>query len=181
MHRLDPDLRIIENYVNENENKVYHFNKKIIDATNDLVCCYKPQIAYYAAYGFEKDLELTIEYIKKNYPDIVIILDAKRSDIGETCKMYAKEVFNRYNVDAVIVNPYMDSDSIIPFIEYNNKGTIVLCKTSNSSSSEIQNLKTDNEEIFKKVLKLSKNEWNYNKNIALVIGATFPKEMKIVR
>lgn len=177
---LDGDLKIVEQYINSDK-PIFEFNQRIIDATADLVVAYKPQISYYNAYGIEDELELTIKYIKKNYPNILVILDSKRGDIGKTSELYAIEAFERYGADAVTVNPYMGSDSVIPFTVYPDKGVIVLCKTSNQSSDEIQNLQTSNKKVYEKVLDLCINKWNKNKNIAIVTGATYPQELANIR
>lgn len=178
---LDADQEVIADYIS-GKNKVFEFNKQIIDATHSYVCAYKPQISYYNAYGIEDQLQMSIEYIKTNYPDILVILDAKRGDIGKTSELYAKEAFLRYKANAVTINPYMGSDSVLPFTSYQNHGCIVLCKTSNPSSSEIQNISdSSNEKIYQKVLNLAKNKWNTNKNIMLVTGATYPQELKEIR
>lgn len=177
---LDGDLQIVKKYIKSNK-PIFEFNKNIIDATADLVCAYKPQISYYNAYGIEDELEMTIKYIKTNYPNIIVILDSKRGDIGKTSELYAIEAFDRYGADAVTVNPYMGSDSVLPFTSYPDKGVIVLCKTSNPSSNEIQNLIVDNQKVYEKVLDLCINKWNTNKNIAIVTGATYPQELAHIR
>ncbi|CAA6803390.1 MAG: Orotidine 5'-phosphate decarboxylase (EC [uncultured Campylobacterales bacterium] len=178
---LDADIEIIKDY----EKSIFEFNKNIIDATHDLVCAYKPQISYYNAYGLERELEMTIEYIKTKYPDILVILDSKRGDIGKTSELYAIEAYDRYKADCVTVNPYMGSDSVEPFTRYKDKGVIVLCKTSNPSSSEIQSLRIKNEteekKVYEEILDLCINKWNSNKNIAVVMGATQVEELAHIR
>ena len=113
---LDSDLEKIPSYLLKRDRPLFEFNKDIVDATADIVCAYKPQIAFYAASRSEDELEMTIEYIHDRYPEIPVILDAKRGDIGSTAKMYAKEVFDRYKADAVTVNPYMGFDTLTPFL-----------------------------------------------------------------
>ena len=178
---LDTDIKKIPDVLTNEKYPVFSFNKKIIDATHDLVCCYKPQIAFYSAYGIENQLEMTIQYLRSTYPGIPIILDAKRADIGNTAEMYAIEAFERYKADALTVNPYMGGDSLEPFLSRSDKGIIVLCKTSNPGSGEIQAMKVDGEEIYKKIAHLAQNRWNLNDNVCLVVGGTYPKELASVR
>jgi len=178
---LDPSMDKIPQLVLQKSNPIFEFNKAIIDSTNQFVCAYKPQVAYYNAIGAEKELEMTIGYIRDKYPDIPIILDAKRNDIGSTAEMYAKEAFDRYKVDAVTVNPYLGFDSIKPFVDRKLKGVIVLCKTSNESSNEFQDGLVNDEPLYVAVARKAQSEWNYNGNILFVVGATYPSQMKNVR
>ncbi len=178
---LDPDVEKIPAFLNGKEFPLFEFNRAIIDATNDLVCAYKPQVAYYSAIAAENQLEMTIRYIHEKYPDIPVILDAKRGDIGSTASMYAKEVFDRYKADAVTVNPFMGGDTLLPFLSRKEKGIVILCKTSNPGSGDIQKLKVSGEEIYKKVARLANDKWNSNGNVILVVGATFPEEIKNIR
>lgn len=178
---LDTDNSKIPEFLQKNKESLYLFNKEIIDATADLVCSYKPQIAYYAAQGAEVQLEKTIHYIKDKYPQIQVILDSKRGDIDATASQYAKESFDRYQADAVTVNPYMGFDTIKPFAEYKDKGVFVLCKTSNPSSSDFQNLKIEGQFLYQRVAEKCIQEWNQNQNMGLVVGATFPEELKALR
>lgn len=134
---LDPDLDRLPTCVRDVPDSIFEFNKEIIDATHDLVCAYKPQIAYFSAESAEDQLEKTIQYIKAKYPNIPIILDSKRSDIGSTAEKYAVEAFDRYEVDAVTINPYLGFDSAEPFLNYKEKGTILLCRTSNSGANDL--------------------------------------------
>jgi len=178
---LDTDLEKIPSFMSSMKDPLFEFNKVIIDATHDLVCAYKPQIAYYSAQGAELQLEKTINYIKENYSDIQVVLDSKRGDIDATAAQYAKESFVRYQADAVTVNPYMGSDTILPFAKYKDKAVFVLCKTSNQSSLDFQNFKIDGQFLYEKVAEKSINDWNENKNIGLVVGATFPEELRKIR
>lgn len=178
---LDPDINKIPEDFRSQQNSLYLFNKEIIDSTHDLVCAYKPQVAYYSAIGAERDLEMTIDYIHSKYPDIPVVLDAKRGDIGSTAEMYAKEVFVRYKCDAVTVNPYMGTDTVLPFTKNKDKGIIILCKTSNPGSNDFQNIKSEGEFLYMKIVNKALSEWNENENILFVIGATFPYEMQAVR
>lgn len=180
---LDPDMDKIPQYLLDKNNSLFEFNKQIIDETFDLVCAYKPNIAFYESNGIQglKELKKTIEYLKKNYPEIPIVLDAKRGDIGNTAKMYAKAVFNEWGVDAVTLNPYLGFDALEPFLEYREKGIIVICRSSNKGASDFQDLTLNKHplyiEVAKKVI-----DWDKTyKNCFMVIGATWPEELKKVR
>lgn len=178
---LDSHIDKIPESLKSSATPLLDFNKQIIDATHDLVCAYKPQIAYYAAQGAEGELLKTIQYIHENYPAIPVILDAKRSDIGATSEMYAKECFERFQADAVTVNPYMGGDTIEPFLKYRDKGVVILCKTSNADSGEFQDLKCDGVPLYQIVAKKAATEWNKNGNVMLVVGATHPEQLGEVR
>ena len=145
---LDPLPERFPAHIQESDQPILEFNRFIIDATADLVCAYKPQAAHYHARGAEDELEQTIEYINDNYPDIPVILDSKRGDIGSTADQYAKEAFERYGADAVTINPYMGIDTIEPFTRYQDKGTVVLCRTSNPGAAAIQNLKIGEDFLY---------------------------------
>lgn len=164
-----------------NINRIFEFNKAIIDATADLVCCYKPQFAHFAAVAAEDQLKETITYIHQAYPNIPVILDSKRGDIGSTASMYAKEAFEHYSADAVTVNPYMGSDTVLPFAEHSDKGVIVLCRTSNPSAAEFQNQQIKGDPLYIHVARMAQEKWNAHGNICLVVGATAPDEMKHLR
>jgi orotidine-5'-phosphate decarboxylase len=178
---LDPNLDKLPERVKKETYPFFQFNKAIIDATYDLVCCYKPQIAFYSAIGGEIQLEMTIQYIKNTYPDIPVILDAKRGDIGSVAEMYAKEAFDRYKVDAVTVNPYMGTDTLEPYLQRQNKGVVILCKTSNPGSRDLQELQVHDQHIYEIIAHKAQHVWNTNRNILLVVGATYPTEMKSIR
>jgi len=178
---LDPDINKIPVHIRSMDAPIFEFNRAIIDATGDLVCAYKPQIAYYASSRAEQQLEKTIEYIHKNFPGIPVILDAKRGDIGSTAEMYAKEAFERYQADAVTVNPYMGGDTLEPFLKHKNRGVAILCRTSNPGAREIQDLESGGEKIYRIIAARASREWNYNGNVMLVVGATYPDELKTVR
>ena len=147
----------------------------------DLVCAFKPQIAYYASCGAEKDLELTVKYIHERYPAIPVILDAKRGDIGSTAEQYVREVFDRYGCDAVTVNPYMGGDTLKPFLDRADKGVVVLCRTSNPGAGDIQDLSSGGKKLYQIIAHKAATEWNYNGNVALVVGGTSPDDLKEVR
>jgi orotidine-5'-phosphate decarboxylase len=178
---LDPDLSRLPRSVRSGKEPLYRFNREIIDATAQWVCCFKPQVAYYSAIGAEAQLEKTIRYIKTSYPDITVILDAKRSDIGSSARMYATEAFERYQADAVTVNPYMGSDSLEPFLEFEHRGVIVLCRTSNPGGVDLQQLDSGGSPVYQHVARLATSVWNHNHNVALVVGATYPTIIGEVR
>jgi orotidine-5'-phosphate decarboxylase len=178
---LDPEPSRFPDHLKNVSDSIFQFNKAIIDTTNDSVCAYKPQIAHFSAQGAEKQLEQTIDYLNKNYPNTLIILDAKRGDIGSTAKKYAVEAFERYGVDAVTVNPYLGYDSVGPFLSYEDRGTIILCRTSNPGAADIQDLIVDGEPLYKRVARLASEHWNINDNCLLVVGATWPSQMLEIR
>ena len=178
---LDPDPGRMPEYLAQEPDGIFRFCKGIVDATHDLVLAFKPQIAYFAAQGAEEQLRRVIEYIHAN-TDIPVILDAKRADISSTSKMYAEEAFDVYGADALTVNPYFGMDSIQPFLDYKDKGIIILCRTSNPGSAEIQNIVSqDGETVYEVVARKSAGEWNMHGNILLVAGATHPDELRRIR
>jgi len=170
---LDPDPELMPGV------DVLQFNKAIIEATCDLVCAYKPNLAFYEALGIEglAILKKTVKYISG---DIPVIGDAKRSDIGNTARAYARALFSVLGLDAATVNPYLGFDSIEPFINYQDKGVFILCRTSNRGAIDFQNLHTDGIPLYEAVAQKAK-EWNVYGNIGLVVGATYPEELKKIR
>jgi orotidine-5'-phosphate decarboxylase len=186
---LDPDPAKLPAHLQGNPNAIFEFCKAIVDATADAVCCFKPQIAYFAAQRAEAQLEQLIAHIHEAHPGLPVILDAKRGDIGSTAEQYAKEVFERYGADAVTVNPYMGRDSVEPYLAYPGKGVILLCRTSNPGGSDLQFLDVGSpskqERLFERVARLVADEWNAigktPGQCALVVGATFPAEIARVR
>ena len=178
---LDPDLARFPAHLASQPDAIYLFCKEIIDATADLACAFKPQIAYFAALGAESQLERICAYLRSNYPHIPLILDAKRGDIGATAKQYAREAYDRYGADAVTVNPYMGFDSVEPYMEWTDRGAIVLCRTSNPGGSDLQFLNVDGQPLYQHVARLVAEKWNRNGQCALVVGATFPQELAQVR
>jgi len=178
---LDPETEKLPPHIAEQPSPIFQFNKAIIDATADLVCCYKPQFAHYAACGAEDQLEQSIEYIHRAYPGIPVILDAKRGDVGNTAKQYAIEAFERYSADAVTVNPYLGFDSLEPFLSYESKGVIVLCRTSNPGARDLQDLEVGGRKLYQVVAELAARRWNERGNCLLVVGATYPQELAEVR
>jgi len=178
---LDPDLAKLPAELRDLPDGITTFCTRIIDATADLACAFKPQIAYFAALGAEKQLEDICRYVRENYPHIPLILDAKRGDIGATATQYAREAFERYGADAVTVNPYMGEDSLDPYLAWADRGVIILCRTSNPGGSDLQFLDTDGVPLYQRVARLVADKWNKNGQCALVVGATFPEELAQVR
>ena len=178
---LDPDVtRLPANLQNEPDG-IFTFCKAILDATADLACAFKPQIAYFAALGAERQLEQVCAYARAAYPHIPLILDAKRGDIGATARQYAREAFDRYGADAVTVNPYMGFDSVEPYMAWSERGVIVLCRTSNPGGSDLQFLDVAGKPLYQHVARMVADKWNVNGQCALVVGATFPQELAEVR
>jgi orotidine-5'-phosphate decarboxylase len=161
----------------------FHFNKAIIEATHDLVCAYKPNAAFYEARGAEgvEALKQTCDYLRGQYPEIPIIFDAKRGDIGNTNAGYTDYIFKYLQADAVTVAPYMGSESLEQFLEWEDKGIIVLCRTSNPGAAEFQDLKLDGRPLYEHVAERVATAWNRRGNCALVVGATYPQELATVR
>src|ERR1041384_1628223 len=173
---LDPEPKKFPDRFRDVPGGIFEFNKAIIDATREFVCAYKPQFAHYAAHGAEAQLEHTIDYIKATAPDAIVILDSKRGDIGSTAEQYAQEAFDRYGADAVTVNPYLGSDSVEPYMEWSDRGVIILCRTSNAGGSDLQFLDVGGQPLYQHVARLVAEKWNRNGQCALVVGATFPDE-----
>jgi len=178
---LDPDLARLPAHLRERPDGIVEFCKAIIDATADLACAFKPQIAYFAALGAERQLEAICSYLRAKYPHIPLILDAKRGDIGATAHQYAREAYERYGADAVTVNPYMGFDSVEPYMAWEDRGVIVLCRTSNAGGSDLQFLDVGGRPLYQHVARLVAEKWNRNGQCALVVGATFPEELAQVR
>jgi len=178
---LDPDPAKFPAHLKGRDDKIFEFCAAIVDATADLACSFKPQIAYFAARRAEDQLEALIAHIHEKHPGIPVILDAKRGDIGSTAEQYAIEAFERYQADAVTVNPYMGRDSVEPYLAYPDKGVILLCRTSNPGGSDLQFLETNGEKLYERVARLAAGEWNTSGQMSLVVGATFPSEIARVR
>lgn len=177
---LDPDLARIPKSFHASPAPIFEFNKAIIDATSDLVACYKPQIAHYASVAAEDQLLRTIEYIHDQ--GVLVLLDAKRGDVGSTAEMYARELFERYGADAATVNPYLGLDAMEPYLDYQDHGVFILCRTSNPGGSDLQNLTLDGgETLYEHVAQLAAGPWDKNHNVGLVVGATRPEELKRIR
>lgn len=177
---LDPDVNKLPGTFATRPNGVAEFCKAIIDATADLVCAFKPQIAYFASLGAENQLEQVCDYIRSTYPQVVLILDAKRGDIGPTAANYAIEAFTRYHADAVTVNPYLGTDSVAPYFEAGG-AVIGLCRTSNPGGDELQMLESDGEPMYVHVARMIRDKWSALGECGLVVGATYPAELQRVR
>jgi len=179
---LDPEPKKFPDRFRDKPGSIFEFNKAIVDATRDLVCAYKPQFAHYAAHAAENQLEHTINYIKSTCPNAIVILDSKRGDIGSTAEQYAHEAFERYDADAVTVNPYLGRDSVEPFLKHGDKGVIILCRTSNPGAKDFQDLNVGpGRKLFHHVAEQVAKEWNTNGNCMLVVGATYPEELADIR
>ena len=179
---LDPDIKRFPAHLKGRPDAVLAFCKGIVDATADLACAFKPQIAYFAAERAEDQLQDLIAYIQQNHPTVPVVLDAKRGDIGATAQQYAREAFERYGADALTVNPYMGFDSVEPYLELSDRGLIVLCRTSNPGGSDLQNLTVEGgRKLYQHVAELVAGKWNTHGQNALVVGATFPQELADVR
>lgn len=178
---LDPDPAKFPPHLAGRPDAIFEFCKGIVDVTADLVCCFKPQIAYFAARRAEDQLEALIAHIHAEHPGTPVILDAKRGDIGSTAEQYAIEAFERFGADAVTVNPYMGRDSVEPFLAWRDKGVILLCRTSNAGGSDLQFLDVGGEKLYERLARLVADEWNGGGQCALVVGATFPAEIARVR
>ena len=178
---IDPDLKRFPKQFAGRKNAILEFSKAIADATADLVCAFKPQIAYFHAERAEDQLEELIAYMRAKHPMVPVILDAKRGDVGSTAEQYAREAFERYGADAVTISPFLGHDSVTPYTDYADKGVIILCRTSNPGGSDLQFLKVDGELLYQRIARIVATEWNGNGNCALVVGATFPNELAEVR
>ena len=183
---LDPEPAKFPAHLRDTADAVYTFCRAIVDATADLVCAYKPQIAHFAALRAEETLERLIAHIHEAHPGIPVILDAKRGDIGSTAQHYATEAFERYRADAVTLNPYLGRDSIQPFLDRADKGVILLCHTSNPGAADLQDLVVESTHgerlpLYQHLARTIARDWNTNGNCALVTGATWPEQLAQVR
>ena len=179
---LDPDPARFPGAWKDDPARIFDFCSAIVDATHDLVQAYKPQIAYFAATRAEDQLERLIAHIRRVAPEVPVILDAKRGDIGATAEQYAREAFVRYGADAVTLSPFMGFDSIEPYLRYDGRGLFLLCRTSNPGGDDLQALKLDDgERLFEKIARLAAGPWNVAGRIGLVVGATYPGEIARVR
>ena len=177
---LDPDPKRFPSGFSRDGDGVKAFNRLIIDATAEHVCAFKPQIAYFAALGAEAALEDCIATIRDRAPHALVILDAKRGDIGDTAALYAREAFERYDADAVTVNPYLGTDSLEPFLAYEDRATIVLCRTSNVGGGEFQ-AEPSEAPLYLRVARCAAEDWSQRGNVMLVAGATHPVELAEIR
>ena len=178
---LDPEPSRFPGALANRPDKIFEFCRDIVDATAPFASAFKPQIAYFAAHRAEDQLEALIAHVHEKHPGLPVILDAKRGDIGSTAEQYAREAFERYRADAVTVNPYMGLDSIEPYLAHEGKGVIVLCRTSNPGGSDLQFLEAGGRPLYQVVASLAAEKWNASGQLSLVVGATFPKEIELVR
>jgi orotidine-5'-phosphate decarboxylase len=179
---LDPDPAKFPEPWRGDARRILEFCAAIVDATRDLVCAFKPQIAYFAAHRAEEQLERLVAHIGAVAPEVPVILDAKRGDIGATAEQYAREAFERYRADAVTLSPFMGYDSIEPYLRYPGKGAILLCRTSNPGGDDLQALPlAAGPRLFEHIATLAQQRWNRDGQIGLVVGATYPEEIRRVR
>ncbi|WP_256647112.1 orotidine-5'-phosphate decarboxylase [Thermomonas paludicola] len=179
---LDPDpAKFPDRFVDDGD-ALFAFCRDISDATAEYACAFKPQIAYFAAHNNgEAQLQRLIAHLNGAHPDVPVILDAKRGDIGSTAQQYACEAFERFGADAVTLNPYMGRDSADPFLQYNDRGCVFLCHTSNPGARDFQELLVDGAPLYQHIARTIANDWNGDGNCALVVGATFPEELAAIR
>ena len=182
---LDPDPAKFPDRYRGDATKIYDFCASIVDATADLVIAFKPQIAYFAAHRAEAQLEQLMAHMRSTAPQVPIILDAKRGDIGSTAEQYAIEAFERYGADAVTLSPFMGFDSVQPYLKYHGKGAFLLCRTSNPGGDDLQNQRLSTVDgsplLYEHIAHLAQGSWNLNGQLGLVVGATYPAEIERVR
>jgi orotidine-5'-phosphate decarboxylase len=179
---LDPEPAKFPGAWQHDPARIFDFCATIVDATRDLVLAFKPQIAYFAANRAEDQLERLMAHIRKAAPAVPVILDAKRGDVGSTAEQYAREAFERYQADAVTLSPFLGFDSIEPYMKYDGKGLILLCRTSNLGGADLQSQRLPSGDLlYEHIARLAHNEWNHNGQLGLVVGATFPAEIARVR
>lgn len=180
---LDSNFSNLPQHLLKSSDPQFEFNKAIIDKTYDLIGSYKLNSAFYEGRGEEgiKELKMTCDYIRDHYPEIPMILDAKRADIGNTNNGYVQFVFDYLGVDAVTLHPYLGHEALRPFLDRKDKGCIILCRTSNPGAGEFQDLSINGRPFYLHVAEKVSREWNYNNNCMLVVGATYPEEMKEIR
>ncbi len=182
---LDPEPVKFPATFKGDASKIYDFCAAIVDATADLVMAFKPQIAYFAAHRAEEQLERLIAHIKRTAPQVPVILDAKRGDMGATSEQYAIEAFERYGADALTLSPFMGFDSVAPYLKYHGKGAFLLCRTSNPGGDDLQNQRLASVDgmplLYEYIAQLAQGRWNLNGQLGLVVGATYPTEIERVR
>ncbi|HEY0660788.1 MAG TPA: orotidine-5'-phosphate decarboxylase [Lysobacter sp.] len=178
---LDPEPAKFPAKFTRDPDAVFAFCRDIVDATAEFACSFKPQIAHFAALGAEDALQRLIAHIHATHPGIPVILDSKRGDIGSTAQHYASEAFDRFGADAVTANPYLGRDSVQPFLDRADRGVIVLCRTSNPGAGDLQDLVIDGRPLYQHVARKVAHEWNGHGNCALVVGATWPEQLREVR
>ena len=182
---LDPDPARFPAALRGDAGKIFDFCARIVDATADLAMAFKPQIAYFAAHRAEDQLERLMRHMRSAAPQVPVILDAKRGDIGSTAEQYAIEAFERYGADAVTLSPFMGFDSVAPYLQYHGKGAFLLCRTSNPGGDDLQNQRLSSVPgeplLYEHVARLAQGPWNLNGQLGLVVGATYPAEIERVR
>jgi len=178
---LDPEPAKFPAKFGGDADAVFNFCRDIADATAQYACAFKPQIAHFAALGAEDALARVIAHIHAKHPSVPVILDSKRGDIGSTAQHYATEAFDRYAADAVTANPYLGRDSVQPFLDRADRGVVILCRTSNPGAGDLQDLLIDGRPLYQHVAQKVAREWNTNGNCSLVVGATWPAQLKEVR
>jgi orotidine-5'-phosphate decarboxylase len=179
---LDPDPARMPGSLAGSPDALERFCIDIIDATADVVCAFKPQVAYFAAQGAEAALERVCRHVRDAHPNVLLVLDAKRGDIGPTAEQYAREAFDRYDAHVVTVNPYLGTDSLAPFLEQHpGRGVFALCRTSNPGSGDFQSLEIDGEPLYVHVARRAASQWSAMGECGLVVGATYPDELRRVR
>ncbi len=179
---LDPEPAKFPGAWKNDPARIADFCTGIVDATKDLVCAYKPQVAYFAAQRAEDQLERLLAHVRRVAPGVPVILDAKRGDIGSTAEQYAREAFERYQADAVTLSPFMGFDSIEPFLRWDGRGVILLCRTSNAGGSDLQAQRlASGDLLYEHIARLAAGAWNRSGQLGLVVGATFPEEIARVR
>lgn len=182
---LDPDPAKFPLHWRGDASKIFDFCAAIADATADQAVAFKPQIAYFAAHGAEGQLERLMAHLRANAPQVPVILDAKRGDIGSTAEQYAKEAFERYGADAITLSPFMGLDSVQPYLRYPDKGAFLLCRTSNPGGGDFQNQRLQSlpgaPRLYEHIAQLAQGPWNENGQLGLVVGATYPQELERVR
>jgi orotidine-5'-phosphate decarboxylase len=178
---LDPEPAKFPARFRHDPDAIFHFCRDIVDATAPYVCAFKPQIAHFAAAHAEEALRMLILHIGFRHPGIPVILDSKRGDIGSTAQHYASEAFDRYGADAVTVNPYLGRDSVQPFLDRADKGVVILCRTSNPGAGDLQDMQIAGRPLYQHVAEKIARDWNEYGNCALVVGATWPEQLREVR
>ncbi len=182
---LDPDPAKFPDHLKGDASRIYDFCAAIVEATADTAIAFKPQIAYFAAHRAEDQLERLMAHMKRIAPQVPVILDAKRGDIGSTAEQYAIEAFERYGADAVTLSPFMGFDSVQPYLKYHGKGAFLLCRTSNPGGDDLQNQRLASVDgqplLYEHVARLAQGPWNLNGQLGLVVGATYPEEIRRVR
>ena len=182
---LDPEPHKFPAAMQGDARRIFDFCAHIVDATHELVCAFKPQIAYFAAHRAEAQLEQLVQHIRATAPQVPIILDAKRGDIGATAEQYAIEAFDRYGADAVTLSPFMGFDSVEPYLKRHGKGAFLLCRTSNPGGDDLQNQRLSSVDgqplLYEHIARLAQGPWNLNGQLGLVVGATYPADIARVR